>query len=136
MPRLRTLLALAIGLALAALAALVIGPHDGNPRGTNAQRTSPARRNPAVRPVTLELRAGRPRPSRVVTRVGKHTLVTVEVPAPGEVDLAGVGLTDSATPEAPAAFDLLPDRPGRFEAVFRPAEGPPQPAGLLVVTPR
>jgi hypothetical protein len=60
----------------------------------------------------------------------------VAVPAPGEVDLDKLGLVDSATPRTPATFDLLLERPGSYEATFRPVGGRSQPAGTLVVRPR
>src|SRR5829696_5395257 len=132
MQRRRLLLAIALIAALAALAATVAAP----PRGERGRSDERAESRPPPPTTDLELRAGRRPPQRVNARVGEHVLVRIAVPEPGEVGFEDMGLTDTATPRAPATFDLLLERPGDHPATFRPAEGRPKPAGTLVVRPR
>ena len=134
MQRRRLLLAIALTAALAALAATVAAPpRPGGERGRSGER---AESRPPPPTTDLELRAGRRPPQRVSARVGEHVTVRVAVPEPGEVGFEDMGLTGSATPRAPATFDLLLERRGDHPATFRPAEGRPESAGTLVVRPR
>jgi hypothetical protein len=134
MQRRRLLLAIALTAALAALAATVAGPpQPGGDRGRGGER---GESRPPPPTTDLELRAGRRPPQRVSVRVGAHVVVRVAVTKPGEVGFEELGLTDSAAPRAPATFDLLLERPGEYQATFRPAEGRGEPAGTLVARPR
>ena len=138
MRRRRTILAVAVSIAVAvtALAANVAGTGQSGRLGggeKQAVRQAPSAPRP---PQRLELRAQVGGPRRVVARVGAHVTVRVDVPVPGEVDLGGLGLTESATPKAPATFDVLLDRPGDYPVTFRPAAGRSQAAGTLLVRTR
>ena len=72
------------------------------------------------------------RPEARVRR-GEHVVVEVTAVRPGEVALEGLGLLQPVAPGTPAAFDLLPSRPGRYAVTFRPPAGRPAPLGTLVV---
>jgi hypothetical protein len=66
---------------------------------------------------------------------GAAATVEVSVEEPGSVEIPGMGLSSPANPETPARFDVLPNRPGRYQLLFTPAGGnPSEPAGRLVVT--
>jgi len=75
---------------------------------------------------------GRERTQRRV-RAGAHVVLTVEVDEPGEVAIEGLDLITSASPEAPALFDLLPGRPGRYQVLFTPVGGAARDIGSLLV---
>ena len=117
----RALLLFAIVLGLAALVAAVSRPVEG-PRSRERSRDLPAaepRRAPA-RVTHIEFAAGKRRPRRRLA-AGEHAIVTVEVERPGQVEIAGLGLSSAAEPRTPARFDVLADRPGSHDVVFTPA---------------
>ena len=66
---------------------------------------------------------------------GTHVVLTVAVDAPGEVALEGLDLVASATPEAPAVFDLLTMRSGRYRVLLTPVAAAPRRLGALIVDP-
>ena len=76
---------------------------------------------------------GRERERRRI-RAGAHVILTVEVDEPGEVAIDGLELIGSASPEAPAVFDLLPRRPGRYPVLFTPVGSAARDIGSLLVT--
>ena len=136
MRRSRTLLTLAVAVAVAALAAAVAQTPRMRAAGGGSPPAPAAAPGAATRPQTIELRAGAHAPRRVATRVGGRVLLRVTVPQPGEVALPKLGLTESATSAAAPTFDLLLERPGEHEVVFRPVRGKHEPVGTLVVRPR
>ena len=68
----------------------------------------------------MELSAGG-KPATRKVRAGTATVLTVEVVEAGLVEIPGLGLTKDATPASPATFDVLSEKPGRFEVLFTPA---------------
>jgi hypothetical protein len=133
----RALLLFAIVLGLGALAAQVAtspeeatqserpaqGP-DATPRLTDRTRLG--------RTFHLRFKAdGKPRVETVTA--GAHVIVSVGVAKPGQVELEGLGLVASAEPATPAVFDVVPDDPGRFDALFTPIDGASRRARTLVV---
>jgi hypothetical protein len=120
----RALLLFAIVLGLAALAASLSASrrHDGasttpTPPGVGL-RAGPAR----VAPLTIRFRAtSRPHSERLPP--GRAATVSVRVPEPGDVELAGLGLSAAAEPLTPARFDVLAPRGGRYDVRFTPARG-------------
>lgn len=83
---------------------------------------------------TVQVRLdGRERERRRVP-AGAHVILTVEVDEPGEVAIEGLDLIDSASPEAPAVFDLLPRRRGRYPVLFTPVGSAARDIGSLLVT--
>ena len=131
------LAALGLGAALAALAAAVSSPPRGVVTDERAKAPGPPAAPPstssAVRPRTVVVTAGRRPPQRVELRRGDHAALEVRVSRPGDVDLEGLGLTQSATPAAPAMFDVLVEHPGTHAIFFRPVVGGHEPVGTLVV---
>ena len=131
------LAALGLGAALAALAAAVSGPPRGAVTDERAKAPAPPVAPPltssAVRPRTVVVTAGRRPLERVELRRGDHVALVVRVSRPGDVDLEGLGLTQSATPAAPAIFDVLVEHARAHAIVFRPVVGGREPVGTLVV---
>jgi hypothetical protein len=135
----RITITLVIAVALATLAAsLSPPPREEPPRNAapandrgGRQGRSPDQSGQVVR-FTFDASTIRA-PKITKLRTGAHVVVTVRVPAPGEVAIERLGLVDAATPAAPATFDLLLERPGRFEALYRPVTGRPRLVGAMVV---
>ena len=46
---------------------------------------------------------------------GSHVVITVQAAAPGNVEIADLGLLQPVGPGTPAVFDVLADRPGRYD---------------------
>jgi hypothetical protein len=68
-------------------------------------------------------------------QAGRRTVVTVDVEQPGQVELAGLGLTAAAEPLTPARFELLALKSGRYEVLYTPAgELASRRAGVLRVS--
>jgi hypothetical protein len=130
----RALLAVALGVALAAFVATLAAPPRGgreapapstSPRGAAAQRDT----------VHVAFDAGRDPPKRVTVKTGTQVVARVRTPRAGEVVFERLGLIETATPAAPASFDLLLEEAGSYDAVFRPTEGRARRVGTLVVEP-
>lgn len=140
----RALLLFAIVLGIAAAAASLTPPperpgtppaeRDSKQPGGRDRATVPRAEGRAPGAGTVRLRFG-PRGRRPERRVaaGAHVVLTVAVTEPGQVVLAGLGLSAPAEPDTPAAFDLLASEPGRFDAVLAPVEGRRRRVGTLVV---
>jgi hypothetical protein len=132
MRRQRLILGVALGLAIAGLAVAVVGStRTGGfrPGELPSERVAPAR---SRAPIELRLDAAR-MGTRHTVPAGAHVLLRVKVPAPGDVDVQGLGLTESATPLAPAVFDILADDPGMYRITFRPVRGRARGIGAVVV---
>jgi hypothetical protein len=134
----RALLLFAIVLGLGALAAQVApSPKEATksePPAQGRDGTVPRLSDRTRLGRTFRLRfeaGGKPRVETVTA--GAHVIVSVAVPEPGQVELEGFGLVASAEPATPAVFDVVPDDPGRFDALFRPIDGARERAGTLVV---
>lgn len=65
--------------------------------------------------VEAEVAAGAGRPREIRVDPGDQLSLTVTRSAPGPVTLPAFGLAGFAEPGAPARFDILIRRPGRFE---------------------
>ena len=122
----RALLLFAVVLGVAALLASLTGGERGADEPSEPATTSvlpelgPA---PAARgPEQLRFTQGGKRERRKLDP-GRAATVTVEVKKPGQVELAGLGLTATAEPLTPARFDVLTRRAGRYEVRFTPVSG-------------
>ena len=121
----RALLLFAIVLGVAAIATSLSRPEraqrdDGS--GLPDQSEPAARPGPlGDRPRPISFSAARPKGRRL--EAGRPATVTVKVPAPGQVEVEGLGLISPAAPLTPARFDLLEQRTGRYEIRFTPARG-------------
>lgn len=122
----RALLLFAIVLGLAALVASLDGSFRDTSRSTTAPE--PAVASPAAQPAsaqtptTVKFSGGRAPVTRFLN-TGRAATVTVSVDEPGDVRLAGLGLTDSAEPRDPAQFNVLIAHPGHHDVFFTPAGG-------------
>ena len=133
----RALLLFAIVLGLAALAAGLSQPDDSSE--PEQQTTAPSPSAPAgTEPggeTDLVFEATRPR--RRALEAGQAAEVLVEVHLPGQVVIAGLGLSATADPVTPARFDVLEERAGSYPILFAPAAGDEatdaQRAGTLVI---
>lgn len=133
----RALLLFAIVLGLAAIVTTI-----SQPPKRKATSSSPRGAAPAPAPVTglagprrIRLAAGG-RPSRVRLGDGRAATVTVAVPGAGQVDIRGLGLTDTAERNSPASFDVLAPGAGSYEVDYTPAGGArPDRVGTIVVEP-
>ena len=126
----RLIIGFAVGLAVVSIAsALTAPPEDEDPAPP-----PPVRAQPAPPPRALSLRYPPP-PQPAVTRVRRNTQVTLRVSstAPGQVAVDGLGLVADLTPAAPATFDVLAVRPGRFDVTVTPVGGERRRVGTLVV---
>jgi hypothetical protein len=123
----RALLLFAIVLGVAAIVTSVSSPperDDGDAARRPAER-APAAPTPSSRPEdddVVNVRFDSSRELRTaLVGTGRRAVVTVEVGAPGEVRLDGLGLSSPAEPLTPARFDLLPSSAGRHPVRFTPA---------------
>ena len=130
-------------LALAAVAASVSRPREGSGERTESASPPPADRDkqptlspgPAVDAEAAEVifDAGKDQTRRVPA--GSAT-VLVEVDEPGQVEIAGLGLSAPADPLTPALFDIFASTSASHEISFTPADGDESRAvGTLVVEP-
>jgi hypothetical protein len=125
----RILVMIAVGMlvltALAALSAPVDEPGDD-------ARPAPAR--PAEPPKTVTLRAPA-RGKSPVHRVRRGLRVVLEVRSSvaGQVEIGGLGLLQTVDPGAPATFDIVTTRPGRYDVTLLPATGARSRLGTIVV---
>jgi hypothetical protein len=135
----RALLLFAIVLGMAALVASLSRPVEER-GGDSAQREPREQEPPTASPTpapnlpeALSFDAAENETMRV--RAGDAATVEVSVEEPGSVEIPEMGLTSPAGPVTPARFDVLANRPGRYQLLFTPAGGAPsEPAGRLVVT--
>jgi hypothetical protein len=99
--------------------------------GTPTVNPRPAREEPAVISFSA---SGKSRTRRLF--VSRHATVMVEVARPGQVELAGLGLTSPAEPLTPARFDVFATRAGRYAVRFLPARSTEaRTVGVLRVIP-
>ena len=136
----RALLLFAIVLGMAALAASLSRPVEDR-RNDDGAAGQPAERGPAEAspmpapsaPVELSLVASENEAVRLPA--GDAATLEVTVDQPGSVEIPGLGLSTPADHVTPARFDLLTNRPGRYDLLFTPAgAGAAEAAGRLVVT--
>ena len=121
----RALLLFAIVLGIAAIATSLSGP-DNREEKTERSRAEPATPSAGPQPEGTEPAAisfttqGTPVTERLGS--GRAAAVIVEVGRPGQVELAGLGLSDTADPLTPARFDVFERRPGSYDVRFIPAQ--------------
>lgn len=131
----------------------------GGDETTGAVEPPPAFRPDAAEPTQVEFRAGsaadEPRTDRAARENGRrrdesgggdgpattaptvgldeHVIVTVRTPQPAQIELEGLGLLQTATPGAPAVFDLFTGAPDRHPVLYTPVGGEERRIGTLVV---
>jgi hypothetical protein len=136
----RVLLLFALVLGLSALVAAIAPSPSNRDEGDDAPPAVETPDEPAVeRPVTRPVRLSEPVEGRriPVERVSSDTRLTLEVQVsrPGDVELEGLGLRQSADPLAPVRFELLARPDGRYGVRFLPVRGAPELLGTLVFNP-
>jgi hypothetical protein len=133
MPRRRAMLLFAaVVLGLSAVIASLSSTPGGDSRQDVSVRTPAERPQPTGPTRELTFDAARPR-TRSVAR-GTHVVIRIATPEPGEVAIPPLGLSGTAAPGTPASFDVLAERPGRFDIGFAAVAGATRRAGTLVVT--
>jgi hypothetical protein len=131
--RRRALLAVAAVLGVSALlAALAPSERDGSGGSDEAAPVETGAGEAGGGSQALTFDAARPR-TRTVS-AGTRVTLEVRVPDSGQVSLEGFGLNTPAEPGTPAVFDVLTERPGRYELTFTPIAGAARPAGTLAVS--
>ena len=134
----RALLLFAIVLALAAVVTTLSNPGSDKPSPAPAQSLAApgglAEQKAADDEGAVDFSTSRPRNHRVPS--GRATTVRVHVQSAGQVQIRGLGESDTADAVTPARFDLLPNRPGRYPVEFTPAAGDTtESVGTLVAVP-
>ena len=119
------ILVVAAVLGLAAITA-ALAP---SPREEEASDEPPPRSAPETRRV--EFNATSPAVEEVAR--GTHVVIEVQTTRPAEVAMPALGLSGFAEPRTPAVFDVLANRPGRFDVTVAATEGEARRAGTLVV---
>jgi hypothetical protein len=110
--------------ALAGLSAPVEKPSKDTgppPRPAAPLRTVSLKHPPPEEPPVRRVRRG----ARVVVRVSSSVA--------GQVEVEGLGLVQAVAPVAPASFDVLATRPGRYLVVMLPVDGERRILGTVVV---
>jgi hypothetical protein len=135
----RALLLFAIVLALAAVAASVSRP------GEESREPPPRTLQPPAEPEVAPGPAAHSGPPATIVLsteanerrrldAGRAATLEVAVEEAGMVEIPRLGLSAAGEPVTPARFDVLVRQPGRYPAVFVPADGDePEAAGTLVV---
>ena len=128
----RALLAFALVLAAVSLGAALTAPREEAEEGARPRAPAPPTSTPGAVSIGLAHPVeGRP-PVREV-RTGAHVVLRVRARTDGNVEIPGLGLIEQVTPSAPAVFDLLATRPGRYEVVLAPLAGERIELGTLAV---
>jgi hypothetical protein len=129
----RAILLFALVLGLTALAAAV-----SPSRTTNQTSVSPAAPLPAgvvvPRTVPFDARTRTARTRRV--RPGEHVVISVASSEGGLATIPQLGLTASASPDAPAHFDVLAPSSGRYDVMIEaPDSSEPRRVGTILIRP-
>ena len=66
-------------------------------------------------------------------RGGTRVVVRVQAAIAGDVEIPGLGLSTPVAPGTPAVFDILAERPGRYDVVLRSIAGERTQLGSLAV---
>jgi hypothetical protein len=120
-------------LAVSTLAAALTAPAPEREPRTTEDAGEPRSRNRSGRLIEGALDASSRRPDTVEVQSGDQLALTVRSPIPGQVEIPAFGLLEDVAPRAPARFDLLLERPGRFEVRLA---GRGRLIGAIVVRPR
>jgi hypothetical protein len=113
----RLLIVMLVLLGLSTLAAALVPPQR-EPGGTaTTQTTSPrtSKLPPGGELVRATIDAEGRRPARIEVSLGDQLALGVHSRRPGEIEVTGLGLIEDVAPGAPARFDILARRAGRFE---------------------
>ena len=115
--RLLTLLLLL--LVVSTLAATLVPPQDEREGTTSSIERSgegdrAERGAPAPKQLTRTIDAT-PDIERIELRLGDQLALTVRSGTADQVEIPALGQLENVDPDAPARFDLLPQRPGAFE---------------------
>jgi hypothetical protein len=118
----RLLILMLVLLAVSTLAAALVPPQDGDDATSSNSRTraietgrSGERPKPPGRLVSRTIRVVPHGVARVNVRLGDQLALAVRSGVADEVAIPALGQFQALTPEAPARFDLLPERTGVFE---------------------
>ena len=128
----RALLTFALVLAAVSLGAALSAPREEADDPPRPRAPAPPSSTPGAISIALDHPVeGRP-PVREV-RTGAHVVLRVRARAEGNVEIPALGLIEPVSRSAPAVFDLLATRPGRYEVVLVPLGGERIELGTLVV---
>jgi hypothetical protein len=128
----RAILLFALVLGLAALAAAVSPTRD-----ETRPAFAPSPPDGSSSAVPRQVAFGGSRKARIRrARQGEHIVVSVVSEAGGLATIPRLGRTGSASPDAPARFDLLAPQPGRYDVMIEPSgSSEPQRVGTLITRP-
>jgi hypothetical protein len=127
----RGLLAFAIVLAAVSFGAALSAPDDEGEPATTTPQTARSASPQAVTTTLAQPVRGAPPVRRV--RTGAHVILRVSAAAPGNVEIPSLGLLEPVAPRAPAVFDLLASRAGRFTVQHVSLTGEATRLGVLAV---
>jgi hypothetical protein len=128
--RLLVVMFVLLAISMAAWVLAPTRPGDDEPTTTTPGDGSAAAAQPTrgrLREATLRADA---QPRRLRLRTGDQLALTVRSQRPGQVAIRRLGLLEDVGPLAPARFDLLAERPGRYELQIL---GRGRPIGVLIV---
>jgi hypothetical protein len=114
----RLLIVMLVLLGISALAAALVPPPERQEGGTGSTTSTTEKGADRGRPgerVEAEVSAAAGRPEEVRVSQGDQLALIVETKRPTEIAVPDFGLIEFAEPGAPARFDMLVDRDGRFE---------------------
>jgi hypothetical protein len=118
----RLLIVMLVLLTISTLAAALVPPTErrrerSERTGARTDRTDTARRQAAPRGGAVEalVDAGGHRPPTITVSPGDTLSLGISSQEAGEVEVPAFGLVKAVAPAAPARFELLLRRPGRFE---------------------
>ena len=126
-------------LAIAAVASSIARPPEDDGGGSDDPPAAATGRGGGERPsrstgvVTLRLRAGA-EPRTLALAQGLPATLLVSVPAPGDVEIPGLGLLEPAEPLTPARFDILAERPESHRILLRRASESGDGSGSMIGT--
>jgi hypothetical protein len=118
----RLLILMLVLLAVSTLAAALVPPQNGDDTTSSKSRTRATETGrsgegpkPPGRLVSRTIRVAPHGVARVNVRLGDQLALAVRSGVADEVAIPALGQLEALTPEAPARFDLLPERTGVFE---------------------
>jgi len=133
----RALLLLAVTLLFVAVASSLMRPvpeSDEPPAVTTPSAPEGSSGSSAAGPPQrIRIAGGSDPPERETIEREARAILTVTATESGVVQIEGLDRLAPAEPGTPAVFDLVADRPGRFEIVFMPTDGLDRHAGTLIV---
>ena len=115
----RLLVVMVILLVTSTVAAALVPPPpepDSTTTTTTSPRTSPVPTGGELVRATIDADAERPK--TVEVPLGDQLALTVRSKRAGQIAVRGLGLVEDVLPLAPARFDILANRTGRFDVVL------------------